>query len=193
MNFNNISKKIGLRKKIIIIIILLPSTIAGIIYFVVISSINDIKRFKDEIETQRIDLEIKYKKGQSLKKLSEDLKTVKPLISELDKIFINEDNVLGFITTLEKIAGDNRISQNINLLSSKSFAKNGYKKTPLQITTSGEFIGQLNYLIDLEALDYYININSLELTSSDSPSSVPGGQAGGKNINMLIFADTYWK
>ncbi len=189
----NIFSKIDLRKKIIITIVLLPSTIAGIIWFVVIPSINDIKNIKNEIEAQRIGLEIKYKKGQSLKKLSEDLRTVSPQISELDKIFIDEDNVLEFITAMEKIAGENRVSQNINLLSSKSSQQNGYKKTPLQITTEGEFIDQLNYLINLEALDYYININSLELTYSGSKPSVPGARTGGSNVSMLIFADTYWK
>ncbi len=191
MNFNDISKKIDLRKKIIAVIIIFPLTIAGIIYFIVIPSINNIMGIRNEIEAQRIDLEIKYKKGQSLKKLSENLKTVTPQIAKLDKIFINKDNVLGFITTMEKIADDNRVSQNINLLSSKSIARNGYKKIPLQITVNGDFIKQLNYLISLEALNYYININSLELTSSGR--STPGRQGEKNNINMLIFADTYWK
>ena len=192
MNFNNISKKIDLRKKIIISMILFPLIITGILYFALIPAINDIKGIRDEIEAQRIDLEVKYKKGQSLKKLSENLKIVEPRLSDLDQIFISEDKVLGFITTMEEIANSNNITQNINLISSKSAAENGHKKTPLQITANGGFIEQLNYLIGLESLNYYININSLELTTGSRPS-VLRKQARKNNINMLIFADTYWK
>lgn len=193
MNFNDIPKKISLNKKITIVLIVFPLIMAGIIYFVVIPSINDIMRIKTDIEEQRIDLEIKYKKGQSLKKLSEDLKIAAPQISNLDKIFINENNVLEFITAMEKTADNNGVAQNINLLSSKSSIRSGYKKTPLQITTNGKFIKQLNYLIGLESLDYYININSLEMTSSRSGRLFSDGKIGENNVNMLIFADTYWK
>jgi len=181
----NIFPQISLKKKITILLALFPLVMAAIVFFVVIPSVNDIKAIKNEIEEQRIDLEIKYKKGQSLKKLSENLKTVEPQIAKLDKIFINEDTALDFITTMEKIANDNRVAQNMNLLSSKSAKKNGYKKMPLQITAKGDFVNLLNYLIDLEALDYYVNVNSLEMTSFE--------QAGKGNVKMLIFADTYWE
>ena len=192
MNFNTISKKITLRKKIIISAVLLPLIMVGIMLFAVFPTINDIQKIRKAIEAQRIDLEVKYERGQSLKKLSENLKIIEPQLSELEEIFISEDEVLEFITTLEEIAGNNDITQTINLISSKSSAKNGHKKIPLRITASGDFVGQLNYLTELESLNYYINIKSLELTSV-SRSSAPKTETKSSHINMIIDADTYWR
>jgi Tfp pilus assembly protein PilO len=185
--------KINLRKKIIIAAVLFPLGIGSIVYFVVIPTVNDIKSIRNEIEAQRIDLEIKYKKGQSIKQLTENLKIIEPQISKLEQIFISNDEVLEFITTLEEAANEKNVSQKINLATSKSVKEESYQKTPLQIITNGGFIKQLNYLISLEALNYYINIKSLELTAGSPRSINSGGQTKESSINMLLFADTYWK
>ncbi len=185
--------KINLKNKIIIGSILFPVTIGCIIIFIVIPTIDDIKNIKNEIETQRIDLEVKYKRGQSLKKLTEDLKLIEPQLSKLEYIFIEEDKVLDFITNLEDIASDNNVTQKLNLSSDNAVFNNSYKKTPLQIITNGNFINQINYMAALENLNSFININNLELTFSSGPSVTSEGESINSSISMLLFADTYWK
>ncbi len=192
MNLNGF-KNLALKRKIIVNAILFLLVVGALTYFIVMPTIKDIKKMRQEIEAQKIDLEKKYLKGQNLKKLSGDLKKIEPEIERLDRVFINQNRALEFITTLEEKATRNNISQKINLANPQNMKENQlYKKMPLQISTEGEFLNQLNYLINLETLDYYINIKSLELSAAQSRPAGSEGNAGG-NMSVLISADTYWK
>lgn len=173
---------------------MLIATIGGLIYFVVMPTISDIKKMGEEIENQRIDLEQKYIKGQSLRKLTENLKKIEPQLVVLDQIFISQNHELEFITALEELANQNNISQKINLQELPKDGNKAYQKTPLQISAKGNFINLMNYLIDLEALNYYININSINLSSAyTAPSAASDEQTVFSNINIALSADTYWK
>lgn len=192
MNWGNLLKT-NLRKKITASIIIFILIIGGLIYFVFIPTIRDIKKIRDEINAQRIDLENKYLKGKSLKKLSRNLKKIGGQGEELERVFINQGRALEFITTLEGVAGNHGIAQKINLLPSQNIKESQiYKKIPIQIAAVGNFADEVRYLTDLEALSYYINIESLEL--STAPLLAPSPEEGtGGNVNLLIVADTYWK
>lgn len=195
---NNILK-INLTKKIFISFFSLLLFILFILYFIILPTIKTIKTIGDEIQAQRVDLEKKYIRGQNLKQLSENLKKIEPQLAKLDQIFINQNRELEFITTLEHVASENNIIQKINLGSLQPLSGQIYQKMPLQLSTQGNFMRQINYLATLEALNYYININSLELLSSPA-QVVPIVQSqenmqdiNQSNINMIISADTYWK
>ncbi len=182
LNWNNLLK-FNLRKKIFLSLMVFLIIILILLVFIVIPTIRDIKNMSQEIEEQRLDLEKKYIKGQSLKQLAENLKKIEPELVNLDQIFINQNRELEFITTLEEIAARNNINQKINLGAINPAGSESFKKTTIQLFTSGSFNDQINYLLNLEALNYYVNINSLELS--------PGGQLGG--INMMIGAETFWQ
>lgn len=169
--------------------------IFGLLYFIVIPTIRDIKTMGSDIEAQRLDLEKKYIKGQSLRQLTENLKTIEPRLNTLDQIFINKNRELEFITTLESRAFNNQISQKINLTAPQATESQGFEKIGLQLFTGGKFIKHLRYLANLESLGYYVNIKSLEFSpSADGPgqNQAPADQDQTKNINALISADTYW-
>jgi len=187
--------KLNLKKKIIIFLIIFFTIILSLIYLIVIPTITDIKKMGKEIEAQRLDLENKYIKGQSLKQLSENLKKIEPQLNKLDNIFINQNRELEFITTLEGRAQINNVGQKINLASAQVIEGNdvqNYKKIPLQLFTQGSFLNQVNYLLNLEALDYYINIKSIELYPI-SANPINNDTANLANIAMLISAETFWK
>ena len=168
--------------------------IGGLIYFVVIPTINDIKKMGEEIEAQRIDLEQKYIKGQSLRQLTENLKEIEPQLIMLDQIFIKQDYELEFITKLEDIAAQNNISQTISLDTAKINKEKSYQTLPLRLAARGNYKNMMNYLTNLEALDYYININSMDLSSASTKrSATPEEQATFSNINLVISANIYWK
>lgn len=185
-------KKINLKNKITLTLTLSPIIVLGIVYFIVMPTIRDIISMKNNIEAQRLDLENKYRKGQSLKKLNEDLKVIEPQLEILDDMFIKRDEVLEFITTIENIATKNNIDQKINLDLNLGVKENEYKKTPVQLSTSGYFSDQLKYLLAIEALNFYINPSSLNMTLASTYSPQTGSDARG-SVNMLIFADSYWK
>jgi Tfp pilus assembly protein PilO len=152
-----------------------------------------------DIEDQRIDLEKKYIKGYTLKQLTENLKKIEPKLNQLDRIFINKNQELEFITTLENEADRAGVNQKINLASPQSAVNQKFQKNGLQLSSQGGFNQQLKYLMNLEALSYYININLIELTPANGPataavSSQPNSPSDQTSrINMLINADTYWE
>jgi len=178
--------KADFKKRITINVLIFLIVTIGIIYFIVMSTSEDIKEIKVKTENIRIDLEEKYVKGQSLRKLSESLKQIESQIPELDKIFIKKSEAIDFITSLEKIAEDTNVDQKINLSNIEKNEKEICNKTPLQLTTIGSFANQMKYLTKLESSNYYINIKSLEITQAPSETE------GINNINMLIFSNTYW-
>lgn len=189
MSLGNITKP-GLERKILIINLTLFLIVGAIVIFAIIPSIKNIKEMRKEIEGQKIDLEEKYQRGQSLKKLSENLKKIEPQLEKLNLVFISKNRELEFITTLEDIASREKIEQKINLASGQSGGDGAYQKMPLQLFTQGTFKNQMNYLLALETLNYYINIKNLELSAAPLP---PGAAKQDVNISMMITADTYWK
>lgn len=172
-------QKDGFTKKMIMNATTSFIIIIGLIYFIIIPSSGSIIDSKNNIEQLRINLEKKYIEGQNLKKISGSLKTIETEIPKLDKMFIKKSNAIDFITSLENIALKTGINQKINLTDNKG---GDYQKNNLNLFSNGDFINQLNYLNELESMDYYINIKSMEISRGSMKN----------NMNMQIFSDTYW-
>lgn len=191
-------QKINLKNKIIASSAGFLLALFGLIYFIVIPTTQDIKAMGRGIEEQRIDLEKKYNKSHSLRQLTENLKKIQPKLSSLDEIFIDKNKELDFITTLENEANSAQVSQKINLNPPQATENQEFQKSLTQLYTKGGFSRQLQYLLNLEALRYYINIKTLELSpagaASDFAAGSQGAQTGQTNsINLVLNADTYWK
>jgi len=184
--------KLDLRKRIILSVVGFFIFIFAVVYFVIFPSVRDIKNIKNEIESQRLELERKYVKGQSLRKMTEKLERAQEKIHVLDQVFIGPDAGLEFITALEGAAGKNGVNQKINLLSQAPVDNGFYKIVPLQLSSQGEISRQMSYLVSLETLNYYVNIKSLEL-SSGSRFAPTGEAESAANVNLFVVADTYWR
>lgn len=183
--------KTNYKNRITINIIVSLIFIIGITYFVIIPASEDIKKIKKQTEALRIDLEEKYIKGQSLRKLSESLKKIDKEISKLDDIFIKKNEALKFVTSLENIAEETYVSQKINLTTDQAIKEKNYQKIPLHLFTSGTFSNQIKYLKKLESSNYYININSIEISVADRDTTIDKSN-GNDKINISIFSNTYW-
>lgn len=186
MNLNK-HEKLSLKNKIILNITSVVVLIAGASYFIIIPTIKAIKKMGSDIDTIRFDLEKKYIKGQSLNKLSNNLKKIESKLDSLDTIFINHNRALEFITTLEGTAADSNITQKINLMTDKALAENQYKKIPLQIMATGSYADILQYIINLETLSYYINITNIDINKTNGDEMHTG------QVSVQITANTYWK
>ncbi len=182
-----ILSKFDLKQKIAISIVVFLVFVFIIIYFTILPSVKDILIIKNDIYAQKLDLEMKYQKGQNLRSLTEKLIRAEERIGMLDQAFVSGDDDLKFITTLEGVADNNNVSHKINL-SKTDETGNVFSKVPIQFISQGSVINQLNYLVDLETLNFYININSLEITSA--AKQLDGSQF--KNVSMFMSADTYW-
>jgi len=137
--------------------------ISLITVFIIIPTISDIKKISNPIYLERVDLEKKYLRGQLLKKTVSNFEEIKSQKNKLDTIFIKEGEELKFISTLEGIASLNSVDQTIELRVKDVEEKRGTKTFPLKITAKGSFAQVMNYLTDLEGLDYYLNISSVDL------------------------------
>lgn len=186
MNLDNF-KRLDLKKKIMLSIAAVALFVAGISYLVIYPTIRDIKDMSANIDAQRTDLEKKYVRGQSLNKLANNLKKVEPKMELLDKIFINQNRALEFITTLEEVASSNNVEQKINLMTDRSDKIFEFTRTPLQITLTGSFNNVMAYLIKIESLNYYININNIDMVKAGN------GQDGGPQVSAQIMSNTYWR
>lgn len=176
-----------LKKKFIISTALFITVSAGIVYFMIIPAINNIKNTGNEIISTQQEADAKYNKIINLKKLTADVKKIEPDLAKLQKIFIDKNNQLDFIQILENIAKKNNVDQEINI---------GYitDKTEIKLVIRGDMNNLYDYLQDIEALDSYINIKNLSVSSADEadPHSIDNGEQIG-NLVMNIHAETYWR
>jgi len=177
---SNVAKKIIAYTLTVICLILL------IIYFIVIPTVRDIKKISSDVYAERLDLEKKYLRGQLLKKTVEDFEKIKPQKNKLLSAFITENQELEFITNLEKIATENKLTQNIRLHQNPDDQGDKiFYNLPLEVTAQGDFINIMKYLRDLETLSYYFNINSISLDSDgQTPLSVSVNLKG--SVYVLI-------
>ncbi|MFA6410369.1 MAG: type 4a pilus biogenesis protein PilO [Candidatus Buchananbacteria bacterium] len=178
-----------IRKKIIISIIIILSTTFLIIYLIILPTVKDILEINKLVYAERVDLEKKYERGQLLRKTIEDFQKIKPQENRLISVFVIESKELEFITTLEKISNTQQLDQKIYLKSAvKTKDKEEiYDSLPVEIAIKGNFTGILKYLNDLEKLNYYFNISTINIGTEDGSESVSANLKG--KIYILANAE----
>lgn len=170
-----------------------------VIIFFISPNIFQIKRLSEAIYEERIRLESLYNQGLILKKVKEELNRVAPQTELLQNLFIFKGQELIFITALEELALKNKIEQEINLdISQQKEIEKDYKAIPLRLVLRGSFLEIFKYLLELERLDYYLNINSLHLESiSKIPyrdrSSLDLYSSKGVGIQAIVSLLSYWR
>ncbi len=193
----NSIKSIGIKYKIILTLFINFLVIILIIYLIIIPRIRYIKENGEQIIRRRIFLEEQYIKVKRFMASNKDMNLVDADIQKLDEVFVDYDEDLQFIETLEKVAIDNNINQRISLGSIKNGEVSDFEKIILEISADGNFLNMMNYLINLETLNYYINISSLDIYKP-STYNINDGLLGDESNSLSrviykITADTYWR
>ncbi len=185
IDFKNISVKIklGLFITLFIIITLLLS------YFVIIPSATKIVNIKNDIKAKRTTIEKKYEDRKKIGNVGKHIKEIKTNIQLLDKPFVNNNQKLEFITTLEGLATKNNVEQTIDLMTSEISDKNFYKIIPTRISVKGKFEDIFNYSLGIESLNEYLNVQYLKISSISETGT---REEERKKVKLLIKADTFW-
>ncbi len=170
------------RKNITQIILILLIFLFLFLFFVY-PNFKKIKSLSQEIRNYYIQLEKLYQEGQLLQNVVKDLKLIEPRIDELSKSLISKNEELDFITTLEKLADDNQINQELRIGSYQETQDKTYKILPIQLAIQANFSQLINYLIQINKLDHYININYIVISRTDNNSQ----------IMASMEANTYWE
>lgn len=185
----NSLKNINLKKKFFICTAIFLLTACNIIYFIIIPAINEIKKTGEEIVLMQKDVNDKYDKITSLKKLTADANKIEPEMAKLRQIFIDKNNQLGFIQELEEIAKNNNVNQSINI---GAISDNAL----LNLSVQGEIGNLYNYLLDIESLNYYVNIKNISISAGAADSRYINNSAEHQttgNLLLNIAAETYWR
>lgn len=169
--------------------ITITSTATGLVTlallaFVTYPSLTEIKSLNTTIDAERIELEAQYLRGQNLKQTLKTYQEVKPNVGELDHIYLKHGQELAFITALENTADSTHVNQQLKLNAPSAQNPN---EQPIELTLTGELPNIINYLAGLEALDYYVNINTVRLGLPQSTSGSSG------KLNVLLTATTFVK
>jgi len=179
------------REKIIFSTSLTLVLTAILLIFVAWPSIQEIRSLNDQIYSQRSELEKLYKKGQLLKQTLKEYEEVKPTTAALERIYIKRGEELNFITTLENIASTNKLEQNIKL--GAQDPKKQTNQLPMQLELKGNLSSFISYLANLEALDYYLNIDTIRLSgpgrSKSNPNEVLNNET---NLSALLLAAAFY-
>lgn len=169
------------------IISIILAALIGVIIFIVIPAVRDIKTLNQKIIDQRTLLESRYEKRLSIKNAIKNFNSLQPQVPTLVKsIYLNPGNEIEFITSLETLAEKNRLSQTVNFdNTSGEAASQNTKKVPIEILLSGDYINIVKYIQDLEKLNFYLIITSI--------SSAPRVNDASGNIRTLLRGYTFWK
>lgn len=185
MNLSSFQKTNYKERSLIVASFFIVGAIA-LLYLVIKPTIRDVKNLRLEILAQKIEIEKSINKEKNKSKLSSALKKIEPQLEQFNKIFINRDRDLEFITTLEGLADKHKLNQTISLDTRLYDSKKTYSIIPISLSVTGKFENIIQYLSSLESSSYYIKTTSFAMSKAESIDNET-------IINLNLSANTYWK
>lgn len=172
-------------KNIIYYLIPLLAILVSLVYFVILPSYTEISRINTEINDQLTVLMGKKVGGDIKDNLSNFFK-VKDELSN-SAVFIKKGEELNFITEIEKLADIYQINQTPNI--GKPEKEGGSVFLPVELTLNGDFIKILKFINDLDKLNYYLIVNSMDLSANEVSGGISRSDfyMPGKNLGNAII------
>ena len=149
-------------KKLIILSTTLSIIIAAIIFFVLYPYFTKIQTLNINVNDQRIQLAIYEDQRINIDKTRSDLKKIENDINDISLIFVEQENILDFIDTLDFISENNNLVQTINIINLDNIETDNYLQ--ISVGIDGEWDNIINYLNTLEKLDYYVILDNLNFS-----------------------------
>ncbi len=174
------------RKNILNIILGISGLIIASLAFYIAITIKDIKQISNNIHAKRIELELQYQSGLSLRENIQELVKVRPVINSAEESFVDSQATLEFINDLEIEAEKLGIKQVINIPEIE-IEKNKITTSAIQLTLTGQADDIFKFLNVLDKKPYYINVADIQITNSNQPDKTL------KNVNAIINGTIYWK
>ena len=145
-----------LKHKILLTTLAVFSGLLLIVFAIILPTVNYIKNIRIDIEMTESQLEEKYQKARLLKKSINELEKVKADIQKFDDIKVERGNELLTISSLEHLASEHNIAQDLSVTLHEE-TDNPYYTFSFQ--NNGSFQNHMNYLSSLEQLPYYMIID----------------------------------
>ncbi len=171
-------------KKMIARVSIFFAVFLGIIFGILIPTLLKIKKTADESYKLRLLIEQKYEQSLRSRVTKQKLADVKKTISDFDKYIYKAGDELRLITFLETLATKHNLNQTI---ASSNLDKIGSDQiAEIVLNLSGDYQNSLNYIVDLETSDYFINIEHLQM----KPVFNKNGEIG-KTISLELTTKMY--
>ena len=179
--------KFTIPHKSLVINIIILVLISLEMVFLIPPSLKIINKIQIDIQEQFSEVDRQLALGQTTKRVKEELERIKPFLETLATVFLKKEEQLDFITTLERTAAKHGIEATIVLpdIPTSESSKEVFQ-IPLALTLKGDYAHTVAFLVELQNLEYYINIVDLSMSSLNQGTS-------GVTINTNLRANTYWK
>lgn len=179
--------KINIPYKATLTNILIIVLIFAEILFVSRPSLETISEIKEKIQLQYTEVNRQLTLGQTTKKILEDLERIKPLLEKISSFFLHEDDQLAYITILENLGAENNIDLTIKLadIPDTPSTPGEIFTIPLSLALQGSYTDTIQFLIELQSLNFYTNIINLSINASTNNNNTV--------ITTNLRANSYWK
>ncbi len=184
LNKDNMKLNLNTEKKTLIILAVISTISLSIIFGVLLPTIKYIKKLDQETSTLRQYLEKKYENTKTLRTSKEKIEEIQSIVSTYpDDLFYHGDE-LKLITSLERLAANNRVEQKID---NSNLDKIG-EAVNLSLTVNGDYKNVLQYLSSLEKEKYYFTITNLQIVSATSPQN-NNPNATIMNLDLTLYVN----
>jgi len=123
------------------------------------------------------------------------LDEAKDELAKINSSFVPVDQPIGFINQIESLAQKTNNVLTINLMSlggtengkNKDSGKNKKNELSFQMATTGSFANFMHFLKYLENMEYYVRIDSFNISATGGPGGTAEGNVSGI-INLTAFS-----
>ncbi len=149
-------------------------------------TVSDIVEQRNALRTDAERISEDYLRQPSLEEVTRNIEKREAEVGEVSKEFFSEvSDEFEFVKFLETLAGKD-IKQKIKFDINKKVEEGNYFKVPLEITAEGNFSATLGYLEKLEKLNYFFEIDSIDIIDLEAADSGPS------RIETAVRGAVYW-
>ncbi len=170
--------------------------------WIMLPMIKKINKINKEITQQKETLLNLLKAGQSVRQNEENLKKIDRKKYIFEQSWLKSGDELRFITDLENVAKTNDLEQVIKFDNTNfTLLDKEIKIVPIELQLNAELANFMDYIVDIEKLDYYINFKSIKITINSQTRANPHQldienqeeQNNNKKLSIQLHGETYWK
>lgn len=178
---------------IIIIATLLPVSILVAVLFGVRPILNRLVADGEAFTDARIELAIIEQERQTASTLTRQFTKIQEDAALLTRSFVDANQALAFVVTLENIADQNGVIQDLDVAKPAAPAPSApgtvsATEGAVELTVYGSYEALSAYLRSIETLPSYLSLSTLSL----SPSGLPAGESTAATLALKASGKTLW-
>lgn len=180
-----------LRIKTTIAATLLPISTLAVVLLGILPLARNVTALADDVTNTRIEQTSLEKQLEDISAVVRQYKKIQSDASRLSTAFVNGNDALSFIETLESVASASGMTQDITLDAPKAPANptTAPITVPVTLRAEGTFASTLAYIQALERLPIYLLFTDLSLVRG---STLVGSTLPGTGLDLTINATTFW-